>query len=102
MVIYRTSLDKKLLLSTFLTLQSSSAQSPLSKTAAAPIPVPAFKRFKVNHAYTLHQNFTQKGKKVKEGIPMHIDITPKRQSLPRLFISCNRVATQRAPVKSTK
>jgi hypothetical protein len=28
---------------------------------------------------------------------MHIDITPNRLSLPRRFISCNRVATHRAP-----
>jgi len=30
---------------------------------------------------------------------MHIDITPNRQSLPRFFISCNSVATHRAPTK---
>lgn len=29
---------------------------------------------------------------------MHIETTPKRQSLPLLFISCSNVATQRAPV----
>ncbi|WVY96981.1 hypothetical protein V8G54_029132 [Vigna mungo] len=29
---------------------------------------------------------------------MHIDITPNLQSLPRFFISCNSVATHRAPV----
>lgn len=28
---------------------------------------------------------------------MHMEITPNRQSLPRRFISLNRVATQRAP-----
>jgi hypothetical protein len=37
----------------------------------------------------------EKGQKRKS--PMHIEITPKRQSLPRRFISFNKVATQRAP-----
>lgn len=31
---------------------------------------------------------------------MHIEITPKRQSFPLRFISCNNVATHRAPVYS--
>lgn len=35
----------------------------------------------------------------KVSVPMHIDITPNRQSLPRFFISCNSVATHRAPTK---
>ena len=33
----------------------------------------------------------------KKKSPMHIEITPKRQSLPPRFISFNKVATQRAP-----
>ncbi|KAJ0953356.1 hypothetical protein HanPSC8_Chr02g0082891 [Helianthus annuus] len=36
--------------------------------------------------------------RLKRDVPMHIDTTPNRQSLPRRFISCSRVATQRAPV----
>lgn len=32
-------------------------------------------------------------------VPMHIEITPKRQSLPRRFISLRRVLTHRAPYK---
>lgn len=36
----------------------------------------------------------------KLSVPMHIDITPNLQSLPRFFISCNSVATHRAPTKT--
>ncbi|KAF5820165.1 hypothetical protein HanXRQr2_Chr02g0085721 [Helianthus annuus] len=36
--------------------------------------------------------------RLKRDVPMHIDTTPNRQSLPRRFISCSRVATQRLPV----
>lgn len=39
--IYRASLDRRLPLWTVLALCSSSAESPLSKTAAAPMPEPA-------------------------------------------------------------
>lgn len=52
---------------------------------------------------TVYYHDTQGGQKhelceeLSEVIPMHMDITPKRQSLPRRDISCKRVATQRAP-----
>lgn len=35
-------------------------------------------------------------------VHMHIDITPNRQSLPCFLISCNSVATHRAPKKNFK
>lgn len=67
--VYLASRDRRFWVPILRALLSSSATSPLSKTAAAPIPV-----------------------------PMHIEMTPNRQSLPRRFISCSSVATHRAPV----
>ena len=49
-------------------LRKASTSPPRSKTAAAPMPE-----------------------------PMHMDTTPKREDLPRLFISCSSVAVARAP-----
>lgn len=40
-----------------------------------------------------------KGLRESVKIPIHMVTTPKRQSLPRFFISCKSVATHRAPTQ---
>jgi hypothetical protein len=67
---YMASFESRLWVGMHRALVSSSTASPRSKTAAAPMPE-----------------------------PMHMEITPNRQSLPRRFISLRRVLTDRAPAK---
>jgi hypothetical protein len=57
----------------------------------------------VSHKHMFQQHSTnthaeRERERERRRIPMHIETTPKRQSLPRRFISCSIVATHLAPV----
>jgi len=55
----------------------------------------------VSHKHMFQQHSTNthaERERERRRIPMHIETTPKRQSLPRRFISCSIVATHLAPV----